>query len=173
MLLYHSCICSKASDIKTVPVFIPIWFAPGSRTRSTEVNWFANRHFFLPFQKKNFFSFPPGRVRLTSECVRMPIQFCFTNRHVQVHVHVCATTLAKKIVTAEIFMRLIRSAIMWYHATSTSICNASSRRAVPRVAPMSNRSSISHDRTADQSHEYLGCIDFFGQVSTCTVHTYK
>ena len=40
-----------------------------------------------------------------------------------------STTLAKKIVTAEIFMRLIRSAIMWYLATSTSICNASSRRA--------------------------------------------
>ena len=42
---------------------------------------------------------------------------------------VYSTTLAKKIVTAEIFMRLIRSAIMWYLATSTSICNASSRRA--------------------------------------------
>ena len=27
------------------------------------------------------------------------------------------------------FMRLIRSAIIWYHATSTSICNVSSRRA--------------------------------------------
>ena len=26
-------------------------------------------------------------------------------------------------------MRLFRSAIMWYQATSTSICNASSRRA--------------------------------------------
>ena len=26
---------------------------------------------------------------------------------------------------------------------------------------------ISHDRTADQSHEYLGCNDFFGQGSTC------
>ena len=24
---------------------------------------------------------------------------------------------------------------------------------------------ISHDRTADQSHEYLGCNDFFGQGS--------
>ena len=76
------------------------------------------------------------------------------------------TTLAKKIVTAQIFMRLIRSAIMWYHATSTSICSARSWHAVPRVASMSNRSSISHDRTADQSHEYLGCNDFFGQGST-------
>ena len=39
------------------------------------------------------------------------------------------TILAKKIVTSEIFTRLIRSAIEWYHATSTSICNVSSRRA--------------------------------------------
>ena len=31
---------------------------------------------------------------------------------------------------------------------------------------MSNRSSISHDHTADQSHEYLGCNDFFGQGSS-------
>ena len=57
------------------------------------------------------------------------------------------TTLAKKIVTAEIFMRLIRTAIMWYHARSTSICNASSRRVEPRVASMSNPSLISHDFT--------------------------
>ena len=84
------------------------------------------------------------------------------------HLKCNSTTLAKKIVTAEIFMRLIRSAIMWYHATSTSMCNASSRRAVPRVASMSNRISISHDRTADQSHEYLGCNDFFGQGSSLT-----
>ena len=27
---------------------------------------------------------------------------------------------------------------------------------------------ISHDHTADQSHEYLACNDFFGQGSTCT-----
>ena len=27
---------------------------------------------------------------------------------------------------------------------------------------------ISHDRTADQSHEYLGCNDFFGQGSSFT-----
>ena len=40
-----------------------------------------------------------------------------------------AITPAKKIVTADIFMRSIRSAIMWYLATSISICNASSRRA--------------------------------------------
>ena len=53
----------------------------------------------------------------------------------------------KKIITAEIFMRLIRTAIMWYHARSTSICNASSRRAEPRVASMSNPSLISHDFT--------------------------
>ena len=41
----------------------------------------------------------------------------------------CCTTLAKKVVTGEIFMRLLRSAIMWYHATSMSICTARSRRA--------------------------------------------
>ena len=38
------------------------------------------------------------------------------------------TTLAKKIVTAEIFMRLIRSAIMRNHATSTSICKCNATR---------------------------------------------
>ena len=38
-----------------------------------------------------------------------------------------ATTLARKIITAEIFMRMIRSAIMQYHAISTSICNTSSQ----------------------------------------------
>ena len=56
-----------------------------------------------------------------------------------------STTLAKKIVTAEIFMRLIRSAIVWYHATSTSA--RSSRRVESQVASMSNRSLISHDFT--------------------------
>ena len=39
-------------------------------------------------------------------------------------------TWPKKIVTAGIFIRLISSAIVWYHATSASICNESSRRAV-------------------------------------------
>ena len=65
----------------------------------------------------------------------------------RIHHRTTTTTLAKKIVTAEIFMRLIRTAIMWYHARSTSICNASSRRAEPRVASMSNRSLVSHDFT--------------------------
>ena len=31
---------------------------------------------------------------------------------------------------------------------------------------------ISHDRTADQSHEYLGCNDFFGQGSS-TIRTIR
>ena len=35
-----------------------------------------------------------------------------------------------------------------------------------RVADRSRCRMISHDRTADQSHEYLGCNDFFGQGST-------
>ena len=37
----------------------------------------------------------------------------------------------------------------------------------PQVADRSRCRMISHDRTADQSHEYLGCNDFFGQGSTC------
>ena len=74
--------------------------------------------------------------------------------------------------TAEIFVRLIRSAIRWYHATSTATCNTSSRCAVdlPRVTSMLSRSSISHDITWlnwDQPHEFLGCNDFFGQGSIC------
>ena len=36
-----------------------------------------------------------------------------------------------------------------------------------RVADRSRCCEISHDRTADQSHEYLGCNDFFGQGSIC------
>ena len=33
--------------------------------------------------------------------------------------------------------------------------------------------TISHDRTVDQPHEFLGCNDFFGQgsIKTCTVLT--
>ena len=34
------------------------------------------------------------------------------------------------------------------------------------VADRSQCRMLSHDRTADQSHEYLGCDDFFGQGST-------
>ena len=45
-------------------------------------------------------------------------------------------------------------------------CELATRSAVPRVVSMWNRSSISHDRPADQSHEYLGCNDFFGQGSS-------
>ena len=54
------------------------------------------------------------------------------SRFISNYVHACALYILpwpKKFVTDEIFMRLIRSAIMWYHATSTSIYNASSRRA--------------------------------------------
>ena len=35
----------------------------------------------------------------------------------------------------------------------------------PRVADRSRCRMISHDCTVDQSHEYLGCNDFFGQGS--------
>ena len=41
-----------------------------------------------------------------------------------------------------------------------------------RVADRSRCREISHDRTADQSHEYLGCNDFFGQGSTCAYVQY-
>ena len=37
------------------------------------------------------------------------------------------------------------------------------------VADRSRCREISHDRTADQSHEYLGCNDFFGQGSRCVI----
>ena len=82
------------------------------------------------------------------------------------------TTLAKKIVTAEIFMSLIRSAIIWYLATSTSICIATQARDARRSCRESRRCrteaqyrTISHDRTVDQPHEFLGCNDCFGQGS--------
>ena len=69
------------------------------------------------------------------------------------------TTLAKKkIVAAEIFMRLIRSAIRWYHATLTSISATRTRDAqIPRVASMLNWSSISHDNAPLAMH-YLSDI---------------
>ena len=70
----------------------------------------------------------------------------------------------KKIVTAEKFMSLINSSIMWYRATS-SFGSASTRPAAlaprARVADRSRCHMISHDSTADQSHEFLGCNDFF------------
>ena len=77
------------------------------------------------------------------------------------------TTLAKKIVTAEKFMGLIDSAIMWYRgiasfdSTSTQPACLSVCVSRARVADRSWCRLISHDRTADQSHEYLGCNDFF------------
>ena len=37
------------------------------------------------------------------------------------------------------------------------------------VADRSQCYKISHDRTADQSHEYLGCNDYFGQGSRSTI----
>ena len=42
-----------------------------------------------------------------------------------------------------------------------------------RVADRGRCREISHDRTADQAHEYLGCNDFFGQgVVVVVVHTH-
>ena len=102
------------------------------------------------FEAEGNKSLIPGRL------VRSPLT-CPSTRKVRDErvVSLCseccnATTLAKNIVTAEIFMRLIRSAIMWYHATSTSISNASLRPAEPRVVLMSNKArhrTSSHDRT--------------------------
>ena len=48
-----------------------------------------------------------------------------------------------------------------FDSDSTHGCCASRAR----VADRSRCREISHDRTADQSHEYLGCNDFFGQDS--------
>ena len=63
-------------------------------------------------------------------------------------------------------MRLIRSASMWYHATSTSNCNVISQHESCWCQMEARYSTISHNRTADQPHEFLGCNDFFfGQVA--------
>ena len=76
---------------------------------------------------------PPYNTRTHTYCGAVVLSFssyAFAELSIIVHyIMHYITTLAKKIVTAEIFMRLIRSAIMWYLATSTSICNASSRHA--------------------------------------------
>ena len=78
----------------------------------------------------------------------------------------------KKIVTAEIFMRLIRSVIMWYHATSILICNTSSRRAdtAGRV-DVERKIDIAryHISNCWSTYEFLNCNDFFGQGSICTL----
>ena len=81
--------------------------------------------------------------------------------------------MAKKIVTPEVFMRLICSAIMWYRATLTSICIETRDAQLPRVASMSKRSSISHDITWSncRSTSWISRLgDFFGQGSTY-IHT--
>ena len=61
------------------------------------------------------------------------------------------------------------SLIMWNRAIS-SLGSTSTRPAALRVASShtdwSRSRMISHDCSADQSHEYLGCNDFFGQGST-------
>ena len=92
--------------------------------------------------------------------------------------HTFSTTLAKKIVPAETFMRLICSSIMWYRAPRATVRAIDVTRGIcaPR-ARLANRSQccmISHDCTADQSHEYLSCNDFFGQGSKLKVdHWWK
>ena len=83
------------------------------------------------------------------------------------------TTLAKKIVTAEIFMRLISSAIVWYRASVRHRRDPRHCASRSRVADRSRCRMISHDRTADQSHEYLSCNDFFGQGSTIDTWTVR
>ena len=62
-------------------------------------------------------------------------------------------------------MRLISRAIVWYRASVPHRRDLSHCASRARVADRSRCRMISHDRTADQSHEYLGCNDFFGQGS--------
>ena len=54
---------------------------------------------------------------------------------------------------------------------SDATCGSCASRA--RVADRSRCREISHDRTADQSHEYLGCNDFFLARVVCTGYTCK
>ena len=62
-------------------------------------------------------------------------------------------------------MRLIRSAIMWYHGTSTSSRDAQTDRGSRRCRTQAQYRTILHDRTADHPHEFLGSHNVFGQVS--------
>ena len=75
-----------------------------------------------------------------------------------------ATTLAKKIVTTEIFTRLIDSLIMWYRLwfdidATCGICAPGAW-----VADRSQCRMIYHDQTIDQPHEYLGWNNFLARV---------
>ena len=74
--------------------------------------------------------------------------------------------LAKTIVTAEKFMRLIQQSDRVISCDIDLRFDIDATRGASRVADRSRCHLISHDRTADQSHEYLGCNDFFGQGST-------
>ena len=63
-------------------------------------------------------------------------------------------------------MRLISSVIVWYRASVRHRRDPGCCASRAHVADRSRCRMISHDRTADQSHEYLGCNDFFGQGSS-------
>ena len=81
--------------------------------------------------------------------------------------------MAKKIVTSR---EIHEADLQFDHVIS---CNIELRFGVDvtcgvcvsrvHVADQSRCRMISHDRTVDQSHEYLGCNNFFGQGSRCVL----
>ena len=74
---------------------------------------------------------------------------------------VCNTILAKIIVTAMIFMRLIYSSIKWCHRYRLQLDWSTRPEYLQTEVDIT---CISHDRTVYLPYEYLGCNDFLARV---------
>ena len=75
--------------------------------------------------------------------------------------YVRATTLAKEIVTAEIFMRLISSAVVWYRASVWHRRDPRHCASGVRVADWSRCRMISHDRAARINLMNISAVTIF------------